>query len=66
MASAPNSDPLAHSPEGAAKRVGTNTRAIYKLIADGELLSFKLGKRRLIPDAELQRLVQRKMAEAAQ
>ena len=58
-------DPLAHSPESAAKRINTNTRAIYTLIASGELRSFKLGKRRLIPDAELQRLVQRKMAEAA-
>jgi excisionase family DNA binding protein len=58
-------EPLAHSPDGAAKRIGTNTRAIYALIATGELRSFKLGKRRLIPDAECQRLVQRKLAEAA-
>lgn len=58
-------DPLAHSPDSAAKRIGTNTRAIYNLIASGELRSFKLGKRRLIPDAECQRLVQRKLAEAA-
>lgn len=58
-------DPLAHSPDGAAKRIGTNTRAIYNLIATGELRSFKLGKRRLIPDAECQRLIQRRMAEAA-
>jgi excisionase family DNA binding protein len=57
-------EPLAHSPDGAAKRVGTNTRAIYSLMASGELRSFKLGKRRLIPDVELQRLVQRRMAEA--
>jgi excisionase family DNA binding protein len=57
--------PLAHSPESAAVRVGTNARAIYTLIAKGELRSFKLGKRRLIPDTELQRLMQRKLAEAA-
>lgn len=65
MPTASTSDPLAHSPESAAKRIGTNTRAVYSLIASGELRSFKLGKRRLIPDAECQRLVQRKMAEAA-
>jgi excisionase family DNA binding protein len=59
-------DPLAHSPDSAAKRIGTNVRAVYNLIASGELRSFKLGKRRLIPDAECQRLVQRKMAEAVQ
>lgn len=58
-------DPLAHSPDSAAKRIGTNTRAIYALISTGELRSFKLGKRRLIPDTECQRLVQRMLAQAA-
>lgn len=61
----PKTEPLAHSPESAAKRIGTNTRAIYTLMAAGTLRSFKLGKRRLIPDAELQRLVQQKLSEAA-
>lgn len=65
MQDKPTLDPLAHSPDSAAKRIGTNTRAIYNLIATGELRSFKLGKRRLIPDAECQRLIQRRMAEAA-
>lgn len=63
MANTPKSAPLAHSPDAAADRVGTTTRAIYALIASGELKSFKLGKRRLIPDVELRRLVERKMAE---
>jgi excisionase family DNA binding protein len=58
-------EPLAHSPESAGKRVGIPTRAIYTAIAAGDIRSFKLGKRRLIPDAELQRFVQRKLAEAA-
>lgn len=66
MADTPTLEPLAHSPESAAKRLGTNTRAVYTLIATGELRSFKIGKRRLITDTECQRLVQRKMAEAAQ
>ena len=57
-------EPLAHSPDRAALRLGTNTRAIYAHIASGELRSFKVGKRRLIPEAELQSFVQRKMAEA--
>lgn len=65
MQEKPSLDPLAHSPDSAAKRIGTNTRAVYALIASGELRSFKLGKRRLIADAELQRLVQKKQAEAA-
>lgn len=61
----PAPEPLAHSPESAARRIGTNTRAVYILIASGELRSFKLGKRRLIPDSECQRLVRRKLTEAA-
>ncbi len=62
---APIFEPLAHSPERAAQRLGLSTRAVYMHIAKGELRSFKDGKRRLIPDVELQRFVQRKMAEAA-
>ena len=57
-------EPLAHSPEGAGKRIGESTRAVYTHIASGELRSYKSGKRRLILDAECQRYVQRKMAEA--
>lgn len=58
-------EPLAHSPDRAAQRLGISTRAVYAHIASGELRSFKDGKRRLIPDTELQRFVQRKLAEAA-
>lgn len=64
MAAVEPVEPLAHSPERAAQRLGTNMRAVYTAIAAGELRSFKIGKRRLIPDTELQRYVQRKMAEA--
>ncbi|HMM85337.1 excisionase family DNA-binding protein [Azohydromonas sp.] len=59
------SEPLAHSPESAAKRLGVPLRLIYALLAAGELRSTKIGKRRLIPDVELQRLLQRKLTEAA-
>lgn len=57
-------EPLVHSPDSAARRIGVPTRAIYTLLAAGELKSFKLGKHRLIPDSELQQLVERKMSEA--
>lgn len=65
MEDKPKVEPLAHSPDRAGQRIGISTRAVYELIATGELRSFKQGKRRLIPDVECQRLVQRKMAEAA-
>ena len=56
--------PLVHSPDGAASRIQISPRAVYALIAAGELRSFKSGKRRLIPDSELQAYVARKMAQA--
>ena len=56
--------PLAHSPDHAAQRIGISTRAVYAAIASGELRSFKIGKRHLITDSELQSLVQRKLAQA--
>jgi excisionase family DNA binding protein len=56
--------PLAHSPDRAAQRLGISTRKAYDLIANGELRSYKDGKRRLIPDSECQNYVQRKMAQA--
>lgn len=65
MKDTPQLDPLAHSPDRAAQRIGISTRAIYTAIASGELRSFKIGKRRLITETELQSLVQRKMAQAA-
>jgi excisionase family DNA binding protein len=61
----PPVEPLAHSPESAARRLGVPLRAIYTLLAEGELPSTKVGRRRLIPDVELQRLLQRKLKEAA-
>lgn len=64
MTDTPKIEPLALSPDRAAQRLSISTRAVYAHIASGELRSFKDGKRRLIPDTELQRFVQRKMAEA--
>lgn len=65
MTEAPKLQPLAHSPDSAAQRLGVSTRSVYNLIATGELKSFKIGKRRLITDPELQRLVERKQQAAA-
>ena len=65
MTDNPKIEPLAHSPDRAAQRLGISTRAVYTHIGSGELRSFKDGKRRLIPDAELRRFVNSKMAQAA-
>lgn len=47
------------SPEEAARRIGSNRTYVYGLISDGRLRSFKLGKRRLIAVAELERFVEK-------
>jgi excisionase family DNA binding protein len=56
--------PLAYSPDKAAIRIGKSTRSVYELIARGEIRSYRDGKRRLIPDTELQNYVQRKLTQA--
>ncbi|MBK7508590.1 MAG: hypothetical protein IPI16_10875 [Comamonadaceae bacterium] len=35
-------EPLAHSPDRAAQRLGISTRAVYNHIGSGELRSFKM------------------------
>ena len=55
--------PLAFSPPDAAVRLGISLRGIYLLIATGDLRSAKIGKRRLIPDTELQDYLKRKLKE---
>jgi len=56
--------PLAHSPDGAAVRLGVSLRQIYFLLQRGELKSYKDGKRRKIPDSECIAHVQRKLRES--
>ena len=66
MSDPTNIEPLTHSVEDAAKRIGnTSVRTVYNLLACGELKSFKVGKRRRIPDTECQRFVERQMEKAS-
>jgi excisionase family DNA binding protein len=58
-------EPLAHSPDRAAQRLGVSTRSVYNLISLGELRSFKVGKRRLITDAECVSFIARRVAASA-
>lgn len=48
---------LAYSPQESAQTLGVSRQHIYKLIADGTLKTFTLGRRRLIARSELERLV---------
>lgn len=65
MRETPDVEPLAHSPDAAARRLGISVRSIYSLISTGELRSARIGKRRLISDDELKAFLRRRMTEDA-
>jgi excisionase family DNA binding protein len=54
--------PLAVSPRKAAAYLDVGHDAIYRLIGQGRLRSVKLGRRRLIPVAELERFLADELA----
>lgn len=60
----PDIEPMTVSPDVAAARLGISLRGVYVHIASGEIRSFKDGKRRCIPVGELQRFIDRRMAES--
>ena len=45
--------PLAADKKGAAREIGVSKRTVERLIANGELKTVRVGRRRLIPTAEL-------------
>jgi excisionase family DNA binding protein len=50
---------LAYSVEEAAQKLSVSRSHVYRLLAMGELMSVKLGSRRLIERAELVRFLRR-------
>lgn len=59
------SEPIAVSPTRAAQLVGLGRSRIFGLIRDGDLPSFKVGRRRLIAVSELRGFIARKVADGA-
>jgi len=59
------STPVANSIIEAAKRLGVGRTTVYELIGSGEIRTFKVGNRTLIPEKELQRFVAERMGGAA-
>lgn len=45
-----------HSLTEAAERIGVSRRTLYHMIAAGTLATIKLGRRRLVPPGEIERL----------
>jgi len=48
----------AYSLDEAAESISLSRRSLYHLIESGELRTVKLGRRRLVPRSELERLCQ--------
>lgn len=53
------SDKKLHSIPDAADRLSISARVLERLIADGEVATVKIGRRRLIPDEALDEYVKR-------
>jgi excisionase family DNA binding protein len=58
--------PLLYRPKPAADRIGVSRAMVYKLMANGELASVKIGAARLIEADELARYVERLRQESKQ
>jgi excisionase family DNA binding protein len=54
--------PISYSAEGAAKAIGVSKTTIWRLIASGELTTFKIGHRTLIHHDVLEAFIARKVA----
>ena len=59
---ASNTAPLAHSIPAACERLGIGRTTIYELIKAGELRPFKIGRKTLIPESDLVRLIAARVA----
>ena len=56
-------DRVCYRPEEAAAVLGVSRDVIFKLLAGGEIRSFRSGRVRLIPVEEIRDYVARKLAE---
>lgn len=53
--------PLAHQINSACQRLGIGRTKLYSLISENKIRVFKIGKRTLVPESELQRFVTESM-----
>ena len=56
--------PLAHTVDEAMRRLTVGRTTMYELIKAGEIRPFKIGRKTLIPEAELRRFIDARMAQA--
>lgn len=56
---------LSYTVPDACAQIGVGRSTFYELIASGEIRTFKIGTRTLVPASELVAFIERKMKEAA-
>jgi len=56
---------LSYTIPDAATAIGVSRSLLYQLIGAGEIRTFKVGTRTLVPASELSAFIDRKMKEAA-
>lgn len=56
---------LSYNVDEALATTGLNRNALYRAIATGQLLTFKVGKRRMVSARALQAFIEKKEKEAA-
>lgn len=54
--------PLAHSVTAACERLSVGKTTIYELIKAGEIRPFKIGRKTLIPEMDLQQVITKRVA----
>ena len=59
------SKPLANQINDVCRRLGIGRTLVYDLIKQGRLRPIKLGTRTLIPESELQRLIDEQLKQTA-
>lgn len=57
--------PLAHRIPDACRRLGVGRSSLYELIKSGEVKTIKIGTRTLVPEAELQKVINSRLGMAA-
>lgn len=57
--------PLAHRIPEACRRLGVGRSSLYELIKSGEVKTIKIGTRTLVPEAELQKVINSRLGAAA-
>ena len=56
-------EPIAVRPDEAARLLGISRRAMFRVLASGEIRSVKMGHTRLVPTAEIRAWIARELDE---